>query len=71
MFKQLIQNLAKKNQNNITNLPHRNFTMLKLQAVVHFYLQINEANVIEWYIHYIMHKHEHYFFNISGILNFH
>ena len=38
--------------------------MLKLQAVVHFYLQINEANVIECYIHYVMHKHEHFFFLI-------
>ena len=39
-------------QNNITNLPHRNFIMLKLQAVFHFCIQIDEANVIECYIHF-------------------
>ena len=63
MFKQLTPNLAK-NQNNIINLPHRNFTMLKLQAVFHFCLQINNVNVNECCIHYVIHKHLHYFFLI-------
>ena len=47
MFKQLIHYLAKK-QNNITVC-----TVLNFNAVFHFCLQINKANIIERYIHYM------------------
>ena len=67
MFKQLIHNLAIIKQ----HLAQRNFTILKFHAVFHFCLQINKANIIERYIHYVNYKHYRHLFNNSGIHKFH
>ena len=44
--------------------------MLKFHAVFHFCIQINNANIVEGYIHYVNCKHYPHVFNIYGIHNF-
>ena len=66
MFKQLTHIFCK-NKAILTNLAQINFTILNFHAVFPFCLQINKANIIERYIHYVKHKHYGHLFNNSGI----
>ena len=68
MFKQLIHNLAKTKQYN--HLAQRNFTILKFHTVFHFCLQINKANIIERYIHYVNNKHYRHNLIFLAYINF-